>query len=50
MPAVKEIVARADILRLENRMESNKHEFLQWMISVMVAQTPLLIAFFAFLK
>lgn len=50
MLAVKEIATQADILRLENRIESNKHELLKWMISAMVAQTALLIAIFAFLK
>lgn len=50
MVAVKELATQSDILRLENRMESNKHEILKWMISAMVAQTALLVAIFAFLK
>ncbi|MBD5607412.1 MAG: hypothetical protein HDQ93_00990 [Desulfovibrio sp.] len=50
MLAVKEIATQADILRLENKIENNKHEILKWMISAMVAQTELLIAIFAFLK
>lgn len=48
--AVKELATQADILRLENKIENNKHEILKWMISAMVAQTALLIAIFAFLK
>lgn len=50
MLAVKEVATQADILRLENRLESNKHEILKWMIGAMVAQTGLLVAIFAFIK
>ena len=50
MLAMKEVATQADILRLENRLESNKHEILKWMIGAMVAQTALLVALFAFIK
>ena len=50
MLAVKEIATQADIFRLENKIKSNKHEILKWMISGMAAQTALLIAIFAFFK
>lgn len=50
MVAGKELATQSDILRLENRVEANKHEILKWMISAMVAQTALIIAIFAFLK
>ena len=51
---MKELATKGDLreveLRLENKIENNKHELLKWMISGMVAQTALLIAIFAFLK
>lgn len=50
MLAVKGIATQADIFRLENRIESNKHELLKWISSAMVAQTTLFIAIFAFLR
>ncbi len=50
MVAAKELATQADILRLENKMETNKHEILKWMIATMVAQTALIVAVIAFLK
>ena len=41
---------RNEVLRLENRMEANKHEVLKWVIGTMVAQTALIVAVIAFLK
>ena len=41
---------RNEMLRLENRMEANKHEVLKWVIGTMVAQTALIVAVMAFLK
>ena len=41
---------RNEVLRLENRMEANKHEVLKWVIGTMVAQTALIVAVMAFLK
>ena len=35
---------RGDILRLENKIEANKHEILKWVIGTMVAQTALIVA------
>ncbi len=50
MVAAKEIATQADILRLENKMEANKHEILKWLIGMTVAQTSLVIAVIAFLN
>ena len=54
MFAIKEIATKSDILRLENKLDNKidsvKHELLKWMIGAMIAQTGLLIAIFAFLK
>ncbi len=50
LAADRDLATQTDILRLENKMEANKHEILKWMISAMVAQTALIIAIFAFLK
>ena len=50
MVAAKELATQADILRLENKMEANKHEILKWMIATMVAQTAPIVAVIAFLK
>lgn len=44
------LATQADIVRLENRMEANKHEILKWMIATMVAQTALLAAVVAFIR
>ncbi|WP_298030502.1 coiled-coil domain-containing protein [uncultured Desulfovibrio sp.] len=41
---------RTEVLRLENKMEANKHEVLKWVIGTMVAQTALIVAVIAFLK
>lgn len=41
---------RTEMLRLENKMEANKHEILKWVIGTMVAQTALIVAVIAFLK
>lgn len=46
----KEIATKADILRLENKIEANKHEILKWMISSLLAQTALIVAVIAFLR
>ena len=35
---------RGEILRLENKIEANKHEILKWVIGTMVAQTALIVA------
>lgn len=48
--SAKELATQADILRLENRMEANKHEILKWMIATMVAQTALLAAVVSFIR
>ena len=50
MLAAKELATQADILRLENKMEANKHEILKWTITTVVAQTALIVAVIAFLK
>ncbi len=50
MILAKDLATQADILRLENKMETNKHEILKWMIATMVAQTALIVAVIAFLK
>lgn len=50
MVAAKELATQADILRLENKMEANKHEILKWTITTVVAQTALIVAVIAFLK
>lgn len=50
----KEIATKADILRLENKLnekiENNKHEILKWMITSLLAQTALIVAVIAFLR
>ncbi len=46
----KELATKADILRLENKIEANKHEILKWMISSFLAQTALIVAVIAFLR
>lgn len=46
----KDIATKADILRLENKIEANKHEILKWMISSFLAQTALIVAVIAFLR
>ena len=46
----KELATKADILRLENKIEANKHEILKWMISSLLAQTALIVAVIAFLR
>ena len=48
--AAKELATQADILRLENRMESNKHELLKWMMGMLVAQSALIVAVITILK
>lgn len=50
MLAAKELATQADILRLENKMEANKHEILKWTITTVIAQTALIVAVIAFLK
>ncbi len=35
---------QADILRLENKFEANKHEMLKWIMGMLVAQTALIVA------
>lgn len=50
MVAAKELATQADILRLENKMEANKHEILKWTITTVVAQTALIVAVIAFFK
>lgn len=50
MLAARELATQADILRLETKIEANKHEILKWMIGTMLAQTALIVAVIAFLK
>lgn len=50
MIAIKELAIQVDILRLENRMEANKHEIIKWLLSARVAQTAPIVAIIAFLK
>lgn len=50
MIETKELATKADILRLENKIETNKHEILKWMISSFLAQTALIAAVIAFLR
>jgi hypothetical protein len=41
---------KADILRLENRIEANKHEILKWLIGLLVAQGAFVIGVLAYIK
>ncbi len=41
---------RNELLRLENKMEANKHEILKWTIATVIAQTALIVAVMAFLR
>ena len=50
MVAAKELATQADILRLENRMENNKHEILKWVMGMLVAQTALIVAVITMLR
>lgn len=50
MVMAKELATQADILRLENKMEANKHEILKWIIGMLVAQTALLVTVISFSK
>lgn len=50
MVAAKELATQADILRLENKMETNKHEILKWVMGMLVAQTALILSVIAFIK
>ena len=50
MPAAGRPATQADILRLETKIEANKHEILKWMIGTMLAQPALIVAVIAFLK
>lgn len=37
-------------MRLAEKIESGKHEVLKWMIGLLLTQSALLVAIFAFLK
>jgi len=50
MVMAKELATQADILRLENKMEANKHEILKWIIGMLIAQTALLVSVISFAK
>lgn len=50
MVMAKELATQTDILRLENKMEANKHEILKWIIGMLIAQTALLVAVISFAK
>ncbi|WP_298068735.1 hypothetical protein [uncultured Mailhella sp.] len=50
MVAARELATQADILRLENRMEANKHEILKWVMGMLVTQTALIVAVITMLK
>ena len=50
MVAARELATQADILRLENRMEANKHEILKWIMGMLVTQTVLIVAVITMLK